>query len=176
MLHGKPPHIAKAHMAQNLQQGETFTLPPPSAEAFQVMIQELQNLKAMINSSGTIIGSTSMVNSSIREIFFSYSVHPSSLTTAWILDSGATDHMTPSDKYFLSYEQISIVKHVQTVDGTLLQVAGIGTMNIQLLGFITNVLYVPKIFISLISVQRLAKVTKYNILFENFDVYLCHEV
>ena len=40
-LHGLPPHIAKAHMAQNLQQGGASTLPPPSAEAFLVMIQEL---------------------------------------------------------------------------------------------------------------------------------------
>ena len=49
-------------------------------------------------------------------------------------------------------------------------------MIIQPICLITNVLYVRKLFVSLIFVQRLAKLTKYSILFDNFDAYLCHKV
>ena len=97
------------------------------------------------------------------------------LTNAWILDSGATDHITPLTE-FLSYETIAPGKHVQTADGTLLPIIGIGRMNIQSIEKITNVLHVPKLFVSLIYVQRLAKMKDHNILFDDIDAYLCHKV
>ena len=93
-----------------------------------------------------------------------------------ILDSGATDHMTLTNKFFKSYEPISPGKHVQTADGTLLPVAGLGTMHIQPIGLLTHVLHVPKLFVNLISVQRLAKLTEYRIFFDDLDAYLCHKV
>ena len=49
-------------------------------------------------------------------------------------------------------------------------------MNIQPIGKITNVLHVPKLCVSLISVQRIAKMKDYNILFDDIDAYLCHKV
>ena len=57
-----------------------------------------------------------MANSGIKEIFFSYFVHPSSLTTTWILDSGSTDHMTLSYKYFSSYDQIFLGMSKQPIE------------------------------------------------------------
>ena len=81
--------------------------------------------------------------------------------------------MTPSNKDFLSHEPIAPGKFVPTADGTLLPVTGIGTMIIQPIGVVTNVLYVPKLCTSLVSVQQLAKVTNYSILLNNRDVYLC---
>ena len=83
--------------------------------------------------------------------------------------------MTPLS-VFESYETIAPGKHVQTADGTLLPVVGIGQMNIQPIGKITNVLHVPKLCVSLISVQRIAKMKDYNILFDDIDAYLCHKV
>ena len=81
--------------------------------------------------------------------------------------------MTPSNEDFLSYEPIAPRKFVQTADRTLLPVTGIGTMIIRPIGIVTNVFYIPKLCTSLVSVQRLAKVTNYSILFNNCDVYLC---
>ena len=135
-LHGLPPHMAKVHLAQNSQQEGTHnsnTKGIPSAQDFQKMIQELQSIKSMINSSGTIIGSTSVANSGNNELLKNLSFFTKDLTNAWILDSGATDHMTPLS-VFESYETIAPGKHVQTADGTLLQVVGIGHMNIQPIG------------------------------------------
>ena len=77
---------------------------------------------------------------------------------------------------FLSHEKLTPGRHVQTADGTLLPVVGIGKMSIFHIGKITNVLHVPQLFVSLISVQRLAKIMEYSILFDDIDAYLCHKV
>ena len=84
--------------------------------------------------------------------------------------------MTPLAESFLSSEKIAPRKHVQTADDTLLQVIGIGHKNIQPIGNITNVLHVSKLFVRIISVQRLARIKDYNILFDDIDAYLCHKV
>ena len=73
-LHGKPPHIAKAHAVQNSQaKGESTsnTENLPSAQDFQQMMLELQHLKSLFNSSSTVIGSTSLANSGKNEIYSS---------------------------------------------------------------------------------------------------------
>ena len=171
-LHERPPHIAKAHMIQHPQQGGTSS---ETAEALQGMMKELQKLTTIINSSSSsIVGSTSMANSGIKTIISSF--HMNSQITPGILDSGATDHMTLTYMFFKSYEPIAPGKHVQTADETLLPVAGIGTMHIQPIGLLTHVLHVPNLFVNLISVQRLAKLTEYRIVFDDLDAYLCHKV
>ena len=171
-LHGRPPHIAKAHMLQHPQQGGTSS---ETAEALQGMMKELHKLTTIINnSSSSIIGSTSMANYGIKTIISSF--HMNSQVTPWILDSGATDHMTLTDMFFKSYELIAPGKHVQTANGILLPVAGIRTIHIQPIVLLTHVLHVPKLFVNLISVQRLAKLTDYRIVFDDLDAYLCHKV
>ena len=171
-LHGFPPYVAKAHIVQNSQQEGASS---NTAEALQGMMKELQKLTTIINSSATsIIGSTSVANSGIKTLISSF--HLNSQGHPWILDSGATDHMTLTNKFFKSYEPIAPGKHVQTADGTLLPVAGLGTMEIPPIGLITHVLHVPKLFVNLISVQKLAKLTEYQIIFDDIDAYLFHKV
>ena len=84
--------------------------------------------------------------------------------------------MTPFPHIFMSYETIAPVKHVQTANGTLLSVMGIVTINLQPMRLITHVLHVRKLFVSLVYVQRLAKLTDYSILFYDLDAYLCSKV
>ena len=84
--------------------------------------------------------------------------------------------MTLVAKSLSSYEVIAPGKYVQMADGSLLQVMGIGHMNIEPIGILTNVLHVLKLLVSLISVQRLAKIKEFNILFDDIDAYLCHKV
>ena len=178
-LHGRPPHLAKAHAVQNSQKGGGLDVTSkniPSAQDFQKMLQELQHLKTVLNSSTSIIGSTSMANSGKNEIFSSLTFFTNNITAAWILDSGATDHKTPLSHIFTSYEPVAPGKHVQTADGTLLPVIGIGVINLQPIGLITHVLHVPKLFVSLVSIQRLAKLKNYSILFDDLDAYLCSKV
>ena len=42
-----------------------------------------------------------------------------------------TDHMTPKSEGFVSYEPCIIGKNVQTANGTLIEVAGIGSMHVE---------------------------------------------
>ncbi|XP_078443282.1 ZIP metal ion transporter family isoform X1 [Wolffia australiana] len=102
-LHGKPPHIARAHM---LQAGDGSGNPnsqrcTPSLQDFQKMMQELQSIKSFINS-GAVIGSASLVNSGMKEIFHNIALLAKGPSIAWILDSGATDHMSFRKEFFIT--------------------------------------------------------------------------
>lgn len=96
---------------------------------------------------------------------FHVSETPSNLF--WILDSGATDHMTPSSKQFSTYSPCPSNKKIVTADGTLVTVAGIG--DIQLNHFITlkRVLHVPKLSMNLVSIQKLTNDLSCNVIFQN---------
>ena len=116
-----------------------------------------------------------MANSGKHQILASISLFSKDLSKAWILDSGATDHMTFSEKSFESYEKLAPGKNVQAADGTLLPVVGFGSMKMQPIGTITNALHVPNLFINFISVHKVASLRAYNILFDDIDAYLCHK-
>ena len=84
--------------------------------------------------------------------------------------------MTLLSNIFTSNESVAPGKHVQTADGTLLPVVRIGAINLKFIGCITDVLHVPKLFVSLVFVQRLASLKNYSILFDDLDAYLCSMV
>ena len=173
----RPPHIARAHLTYSQQGGAPQTTSKDeSIPSTLDLMQEIQKLKSMINTSSTIIGSTTIANSGKKGFLTAFSTFPNNFSNIRILDSGATNHMTPLKHLFRLYEPMITGKHVQIADGTLLPVVGIGTMNIDPLGTIYNVYYVPKLFVSLVSVQRLAKIKEYHILFDDIHAYLCHKV
>ena len=80
--------------------------------------------------------------------------------------------MTPTYSKFISYEPCAQDKRVQIDDGTLLRVAGIGSNRLEPISLLTQVLHVPKLFISLVYVQILARIGVYRTIFYNFDVFL----
>ena len=85
------------------------------------------------------------------------------LTNDWIIDSGATAHMTANKKK-LSNKKTSIVNHVTVANNEKLSIMGIGDVN-QRVGSngkfydlkLTNVQYVPNICTNLISVSQMEK-------------------
>jgi hypothetical protein len=79
----------------------------------------------------------------------------------WIIDSGATQHMTFEREWFTTYESI-VARKVYMGDDTILEAIGKGsikaTMQVggkMLFTTITQVLHVPKMKNSLISVSKL---------------------
>ena len=73
----------------------------------------------------------------------------------WVLDTGATEHMTPFNHRFVSYEKHLGSRSVLTAGGGRLHVAGIGAILVDGLGVVRNVLHVPSLLSVLMSPQRL---------------------
>ncbi len=79
----------------------------------------------------------------------------------WIIDSGATQHMTFEQEWFTTYTSI-VGRKVYMGDDTILEAIGKGSIKAimqvggkMLLTTITQVLHVPKMKNSLISVSKL---------------------
>jgi hypothetical protein len=85
----------------------------------------------------------------------------------WILDSGATDHMTPLPKHFSTYSPCPSNRKISIADGTLLTVAGQGDVRINSSITLNNVLHIPKLSTSLISIQKLTNDLSCNVIFYN---------
>ena len=73
--------------------------------------------------------------------------------------------MTPIPNKFVSYEPCTIGQNIQIADGTLLELAQISSIHIELIGSLSTVVHDPKLFISLVLVQRIAKLDKFHIIF-----------
>ena len=73
----------------------------------------------------------------------------------WVLDSGATEYMTPFNSRFVSYQRHTGGHTVLTTNGGHLPVAGIGAVYVDGLGVVQHVLHVPALRAILMSPQRL---------------------
>ncbi|KAL2925632.1 Retrovirus-related Pol polyprotein from transposon RE2, partial [Bienertia sinuspersici] len=87
-------------------------------------------------------------------------------SNAWIIDSGATDHMCCSLHHFSTYDSISNENHTITIpDGTKVKVTHKGTVQLANGILLQNVLLVPGFRFNLISVTRLSQVLSCEIIF-----------
>ncbi|MCR2847992.1 hypothetical protein, partial [Heyndrickxia coagulans] len=75
----------------------------------------------------------------------------------WIVDSGASDHMTGTKHLFTSYRPPSRQMTVKTADGSISQVEGIGSIPVTSAITLHNVLYVPRLSCNLLSISKLVK-------------------
>ena len=145
--------------------------------------EKVDQLVAILANSSSIIGSTSVANSGkkfILDKIFSItspkSLNSVEISKSWILDSGATDHMTLTHGLFSSYIPCTMNRKVQTADGTLLTVSGIGTITLKSIRTLEHVIHVPQLFISLVFVQKIASLAQYKIEFDGNDAFLCNKV
>ncbi|RDX58248.1 hypothetical protein CR513_62446, partial [Mucuna pruriens] len=76
----------------------------------------MDRLRALLNSTSKHLGSCGLTMKVPQSI--------------WILDSEATDHMTPFPSYFTSYLKVSKKKLITVDNGDYVPIAGSG--NIQL--------------------------------------------
>lgn len=96
-------------------------------------------------------GTCSLAFSSNRSQSFPLNVLNMPTSGSWIIDFGATNHITTSSHHFVSYSPCPINKKISTVDGTLIIVVGQGDVVINLKFVLNNVLHVPKLSINLVS-------------------------
>ena len=83
----------------------------------------------------------------------------------WLVDSGASSHMTPKREYFTKYRSFSTPEKVGLGDGRVVDAVGVGTIRLNMLFKVSNskravmydVLHVPKLTCNLFSVRAAAK-------------------
>ena len=75
----------------------------------------------------------------------------------WIIDSGATDHMTSYKKLFSSYIPSSNNHRVKVAGGSYSLVVGIRTITISPEIPLQLILHVPNLSCNLISISKIAK-------------------
>ena len=83
----------------------------------------------------------------------------------WLVDSGASSHMTPKREYFTKYRSFSTPEKVGLGDGRVVDAVGVGTIRLNMLFKVSNskravmydVLHVPKLTCNLFSVRATAK-------------------
>ncbi|CAM8896855.1 unnamed protein product [Rhodiola kirilowii] len=80
-----------------------------------------------------------------------------STSPQWVIDSGATDHMTGNPALFSSFSSHHSHPPVSLADGTQSPVVGSGTVNPTSSLSLTSVLSLPKLSFNLMSVSRLTR-------------------
>ncbi|RVX10421.1 Retrovirus-related Pol polyprotein from transposon TNT 1-94 [Vitis vinifera] len=162
-LHGKPADWKPSRPQQNREgRGYTATAeedtsgtssnPGPFSkeqlEALQKMFQHT------LQSTGTTIGTASVAQKGI----FSHALNVRQENhTTWIMDSGASDHMTGNLMVFHEYTPCHNNSSVRIADGTLSRVFGTGSVIISKDITLHSVLYVPKLDCNLLSISRLTQ-------------------
>ena len=85
----------------------------------------------------------------------------------WIVDSGATDHMTGNKTIFHNLKFCHEHLKVKVANHVFTRVEGIGTITLSNQLAIHNVLYVPELTCNLISVSKLTKSQICGVIFDD---------
>lgn len=87
--------------------------------------------------------------------------------TAWIVDSGASDHIICNERFFSKSKKLDFPISVQLPNGNATYVTMIGTVILSPLITLQNVFYVPEFHFNLISVSRACKENSCRVLFNH---------
>lgn len=89
--------------------------------------------------------------------------------STWIIDSGATDHMTNSSHKFITCSPCPSNKKISTADVTLVRVAGQGDIKLNSNITLKNVLHIPRLTVDLISVKNFIKDLGWKVTFSHYS-------
>lgn len=122
--------------------------------------EEIEKLKTFLETLEKPSSSTGICSLTFSGMSSSSSCAPNvseKISTMWVIDSGATDHMTCSSKLFSSYTPASSHRKITIADGSITTVAGQGDIILSKSLTLKNVLHVPKLLANLVSVTKLTK-------------------
>ena len=95
-----------------------------SMELEELNQEDIDKLKKILGSLEKPMGVCSLAHSVKFPFSHAFSVSGMSLSSSWIIDSGATDHMTLSSEKFSTYIPCPSNKKITIADGSLATVAG----------------------------------------------------
>lgn len=161
-LVGYPAHYNKSKVYQNTRKNSSATQSMAhnvsvldksdadsqnvrlSKDQYQQLLFILQERNASNNLSGNV--SSSVCNSAAI-------LSP----TTWIIDSGASDHMTSSTSSFTSYKSTPNAKPVKLPTGDVAPISHIGSVHLSNDLHVNDVLCVPNFQFNLLSVNKLTQ-------------------
>ena len=171
-------HVA-THVATMLSPGSTSgvplpnqvpmpngLLPPPGTALPSFTPEEIERLQRLLDPS--VVGSCSLAHAGTSTALATSSSNPSrifphpfrtspSTSSSWIVDSGATSHMTPNPPAFMSYEPSPRTSKVCTALGDLLTIAGVGRVALTPSLHLSRVLHVPRLAVHLLSLSKFVR-------------------
>lgn len=91
----------------------------------------------------------------------------------WILDSGATDHITPHLSHFTTYKRVTGPQnHISTANGHQAEIKHIGSVRLKHNLVLHNVLHVPDFRFNLISINKLTSHLNCQISFSSSHCFI----
>jgi len=119
-----------------------------------VLHVEIERLKSLMESTSKSLSGTSSLAMTGKNFNASFNVSKTLCKDSWVLDSGATDHMTLHSFLLTSY--VSIFENQITVaNGTHIPITGHGNVSFLSSLNLKDVLHVPNLSNNLISVKKL---------------------
>ena len=88
-----------------------------------------------------------------------------SSSSAWVIDSGATDHMTCNSSLFTTFYSHPSTSTVTLANGSTSCVLGSGTIHLTPLITLTSIMSLPQLSFNLISVSKLTRTLNCSIPF-----------
>uniref|UniRef100_A0A2N9GQ49 Reverse transcriptase Ty1/copia-type domain-containing protein n=1 Tax=Fagus sylvatica TaxID=28930 RepID=A0A2N9GQ49_FAGSY len=147
-IHGKPANWKSSKPGD--RSGRAFPT-ANEAEVTSFTKEQMEHLLTLLKSnSSSGIPSVSVAQTGNEPNALSCCLNSSA---PWIIDSGASDHMTSSHNFFESYSPCSGIEKVRIADGSFSSIAGKGLIKISERIDLKSVLHVPKLACNLLSDQ-----------------------
>ena len=156
-IHGKPQNFKK----KNGNDGRAFQTMSEDSQAPQINSEMSNFTKEQLGHLYKLFQSPQFSNPSCslaqqgNYLIATLSSIKSNVHYSWIIDSGATDHMTGSSKIFSSYKPCARNKKIKITDGSLSAIAGKGSVFISPSLTLHNVLHVPNLSCNLLSISKI---------------------
>ncbi|KAF7835228.1 Retrovirus-related Pol polyprotein from transposon TNT 1-94 [Senna tora] len=152
-LHGKPSDW-KSLKDKNTASGLSVSDPKESSSSAVFSKEQMVVLQKLLNQGSSHVVAT---GGTAEKGNFSTGLHVTSNPSRyWIVDSGASDHMTGDSGMFSSWYPYTQNYKVRIADGSLADVTGIGEVSLSDSITLKSVLFVPKLKCNLLSVAKLA--------------------
>ena len=115
----------------------------------------MEKLRCLLGSLDKPTGACSLALLSTPSFSFFINASNKVYDDSWVIDSGAKYHMTPKSQLFYTYTPSPSNKKIAVANGSLATVAGFGDIHITPTLILKNVLHVPKLSASLVSIHPL---------------------
>ncbi|XP_075475765.1 uncharacterized protein LOC142511512 [Primulina tabacum] len=152
-IHGKPPDWkpARDRRAHSVVSEPT---PPIAAPFTKEQLEALHKLFSQHVMPSSVIGTGSTAIPGDIPLTL---ISQTNLSSYWIVDSGASDHMCSQLQMFTSYSPSRVSKSVRVADGSCTKVLGSGSIWLSPELCLHNVLFVPALHCNLLSVSAFNK-------------------